>query len=561
VKRLELYITETDDNDDSGFAEISIAHRCESPPPSPPPPPPPPPSPPVSPSPSQPAATFEPVDGALHGTVVAAAWPGSLGKISSPSANTTVATGFTPSQCGGYCGAFRSGARAQVYTGQISTLPHTMFQCTCFAPDSWTVVDASTTSGFVHGTSIGHPDPMLSGNTPPAALVEPGILKPSQGYIAKIDVPPTTTAFDIILTLTTHTFVTSGNVFTISPWRLEDCRPCLHISSDRKFQASIYYSEKKWWKFATAEQHTVQPNTEYTVRLVLHDRRLRLFVDYGKAIKTESLAEANAGLALAGEFPHNEKTVLFAGKGSNGGIADVFMDMDSLSFSNTADSQQTMDFKFDPGAMMTNSIRFHVGFEAPSLVHASQLAAYAASSPSTAVAVATGYDGGGVEFDRHAALVLQSSEEFLGKEFTLCVWMKRTLPLDTLFTTIGGFGEAFVVHYAAYFLDVSLGVGNEQLRASPTTLAEPGTSWTHVCASYAVGGLRVMYINGTRVGSSPHAAPPVSSQLPFAIGGSLVPTVFQQTGNDRGFGGIVDEVEAWDRQLSDTEVSRVFIRI
>jgi hypothetical protein len=554
VKRIEIYITETDDNDDSGFSEISIVHRCASPPPSPPPSPSPAPSPPVSPSPSHPSPEFEPSSGSIAGTVIAAAWPGQLGNTGPP-ANIT---NFTETQCASYCGAFQEGSRAQFYRNVLSTLPHMLYQCTCYNASSWTIHDASHTSGFVHGRATGPVLPALFRNTAPQMQVETGHLVPSQGYIANIDVPPTTTAFDIRVTLTTDAVVYGGNVFKISPWRINDCRPCLHISSDLRFQGSIYFSEVGWWKFATATTHAVQPSTQYTIRLVLNDRKLRMFVDYGDHIKVSSMAEGNAGLALAGEFPHHERTVLYVSKDNNGNIAGVTVDMGSLQFHNSVDSQKAFEFNFDTGAFLKNSIRYHVGFEAPSLAHASELEAYAAASPSTALSIPYGYKGAGAGFDRHAALVLQTSEEYLKQQLTLCLWMKRFAPIDTLFTTLAGFGEDVVLHYAAYFSDVSFGVGDDQLRADPTPLAEPGTRWAHVCASYATGGLRILYVNGTRVGSSMHTGQ-VSSQLPFAIGASLDPTVFHQTGNDRGFGGVLDEVDAWARQLSDAEVRTVFV--
>jgi hypothetical protein len=556
VKRIEVYIVETEDNDDSGFAEISILHKCESPPSRAPSSPPPPPSPPQSP-PS--VASFHAFNGAVDGARIAYAWPGRLGG-GGGSGSTTSTTGFTANECAQFCGSFESGSHVQFYTDSIANLPHTLFQCTCYNASSWTVIDPNPTSGFIHGSSTGASNPLLSSVILPADDLESGYIKPTDGRIVRVPVPPTTTAFDITITIFTDTILTPGNIFRVSPWRLNDCRPCLTLANDGTFQANLMFSEKGWWKFVTT-QHAVRPRTLYTIRTVLHDRKLSIMIDFGSKTNAEPTAEAHAGLSLAGEFPHHERQVFFASKSNNinGQPTGVLMDLDSIRIKGGIRSHQTMDFRFEANDLLKNSIRYHVGFQAPSLSHASQLASYATASPSTAIATTPGHAGGGVVFDRHSALVLQTSEVYLTQCFTTCVWMKRTMQIDTLYTTILGFGEQLVLHYEAYFDDISLKLGDQTLRAAPTSLASPGTYWSHMCVSVApVGGEAVLYANGTRVGSAMREQQTAAPNVPFAVGASIDPTVFQQTGNDRGFGGVIDDVKAWARQLSDFEIHQVF---
>jgi len=558
VKRIEVYIVETDDNDDSGFAEISIINKCDSPPPRAPSSPPPAPLPPQSPPPTP---SFHAFNGAVDGTRIAYAWPGKLGGSGSGSGGSTISTitGFTANECSQFCGSFQKNSRVQFYTASITTLPHTLFQCTCYNASSWNVVDPNPTSGFIHGSSTGAANPLLSSVVMPADIRESGYIKPTEGSIVRIPVPPTTTAFDITITIFTDSVLTPGNIFRISPWRLNDCRPCLTLANDGTLQANLMFSENGWWKFVTT-QHAVQPRTLYTIRIVLHDRKLSIMIDFGSLSNTEPMAEAHAGLSLAGEFPYSERQVFFASKSNNNGPpTGVLIDLDSIRIQGGIRSHQTMDFRFEANDLLKNQIRYHVGFEAPSFSHASELPSYAAASPSTAVS-APGHTGGGVVFDRHSALVLQTSEIYLTQCFTTCVWMKRTLPIDTLYTTILGFGEQLVVHYEAYFDDISLKLGEEQtLRATPASLAEPGNYWSHICASVApVGGHAVLYANGTRVGSVLREHQTAAPSMPFAVGASIDPVVFEQTGNDRGFGGVIDEVKAWARQLSDAEIHEVF---
>ena len=543
VKRIEIYITKTDDNDDSGFAEIDISHECASPPPLQPPPPTIPPPNPSSPSPPSSPPFVESFQGSVDGVRIAYAFRGTLGSNTN---HTNDTQRFSVYECANFCGA---GSEFQFFSGASNTLPHTMHQCTCYDKASWTVFDSSAV-GFVHGTATQSISiPSVPGDTSPSSSQ---IMLPMQDYILPVSVPPTTTAFDITLTFTTQSITIPGNIFRISPWRINDCRPCLGISAAGRITGNLMFSEKGWWKYAETP-NVVQPNTEYTVRIVLDDRKLRVFVYHGSTTQSQPFSEANTGLALTGEFPRNEKTVFFAGNDNSLQVSNVLLDTHSIAFANSHVSDLTMHFNFDSTDILKNSIRYHVGFEAAALTHASQISEHAISSPSTAVSTPNGFRGSGVLFDRHSALVLQSGEKFLNLDHTTCAWFKRTLALDTLFTTIFGFGEFFVVHFAAYFSDVSLGIGDLQLRATPTSVATPGSKWAHACASFAVGGSAILYINGTRVATAP-LVQGVSPTVHFAIGASIDPSVYAATGNDRGFGGIVDDVKSWARQLTDDEI-------
>ena len=550
VKRIEIYITKTDDNDDSGFAEIEIANKCTSPPPPPPLPSKPPPPPPSGPVLAPTEQVIKSLKGSIDGVRIASAYRGTLGSITTqPQPQQPI--GLSLYDCAQFCGHFHS--VFEFFTGTLSSLPHTMHQCTCYELGTWTVVDSSAVE-FVHGT------PPQTTTTAPAVPIDttpsnPRMLHPIPGYILPFEVPPTTTAFDIKVSFITKSTVDLGNILRVAPWRLTaECRPCLGISGNGKIVANLMFTERGWSTYAESS-HVVEPNTKYVVRMVLHDRTLRVFVYYGDSVQSEPISEANSGLALSGDFPRNEKSVLFVA-GFFGQFTNVLLDTDSIVFSNSLSSQLSMDFKFDTNDMLKNSIRYHVGFEAHSLIHASQTLEASISSPSTAVSTPNGFHGYGISFDRHSALVLRSSQNFLTPEFTVCAWAKRTLPLDTLFTTLFGFGEDFVVHYSAYFSDLSLGIGDSQLRASPTSLATPGLEWTHVCASTARGGNAIFYMNGTRVAAT-KLVEDVSSNGYFSIGASIEASVYATTGNDRGFGGVIDEVKGWARQLSDSEIRNV----
>ena len=501
--------------------------------------------------------------GSIAGHLVAVAHPGLAGTASSTAPTPSASNSFaTVEQCADYCGAFRTGARFSFYPN-IAQLPRSNYQCSCYAPNTYTVVDPTTTSGFLHGDAVGVERPVLAALPPPVPASGVSYVAPSNGFVLPNSPHnlSATSQFEVVVTIRTQSQLVAGNILRVSPWRLNDCRPCLSVNSDGKLQGNLYFSSQGWWKFAVVNSMTLQPNTFYTVKIKLFDRRLQVFVYDGQSVATYPAAETTAGLSLAGEFPKPELCTVYAAKDANGQISNVLVNTDSLVVSDTLGSHQTMGFDFET-TLFKNDVRFHVGFEAPGLTRANEIVAYSAASPSAAVLSANGYHGSAASFDRHSALVLQSSESFLldGQSLTgqtQCLWMKRTLALDTLYTTVGGFSNAASLTYYAYFAELSFTTAaTGALRATPA--ADPGTNWAHVCVSIGIGGLEKLYVNGTLLASRATSYTTVATSLPFAVGASIDPAVFTATANDRGFGGLVDEVKVWGRQLSDSEVAHVY---
>ena len=492
---------------------------------------------------------------------MAVAHPGLAGALTTaaPSTSNSFATA---AQCANYCGAFRTGGRFAFYPN-IAQLPRSHFQCSCYAPSTYTIVDPTTTSGFVHGDAVGVEHAALAALPPPVAAAGVSFVSPGNGFVLPNSPHnlSATSQFELVVTLRTQSEIVAGNVLRVSPWRLNDCRPCLSVNSNGKLQSHIYFSSQWCEKFATVDSLILTPNTFYTVKIKLFDRRLQTFVYAGQAVTAYPVAETTAGLALAGEFPKPELCTVYAAKDANGEISNVLVDTDSLMISDTLSSHQTMGFDFDT-TLLKNEERFHVGFEAPGLTRANEVGIYATASPSAAVLSTDGYHGSAASFDRHAALILQSSESFLldGQSLTghtVSLWMKRTLALDTLYTTIAGFANAATLSYYAYFAELSFATAaTGALRATPA--ADPGASWAHVCVSIGIGGLEKFYFNGTLLASRATAYTALTASLPFAIGASIDPAVYTATGNDRGFGGLIDEVAVWGRQLSDAEVAHVY---
>jgi CubicO group peptidase (beta-lactamase class C family) len=83
-----------------------------------------------------------------------------------------------------------------------------------------------------------------------------------------------------------------------------------------------------------------------------------------------------------------------------------------------------------------------------------------------------------------------------------------------------------------------------QMRSDPGSVTI-GT-WQHVAVTYQAGTLR-FYIDGVARGVSTSAPQPVARIAPVRIGG-------RATDDQRGFDGAIDEVQIWDRALSQQEI-------
>jgi hypothetical protein len=176
-----------------------------------------------------------------------------------------------------------------------------------------------------------------------------------------------------------------------------------------------------------------------------------------------------------------------------------------------------------------------------------------------------GYAGTAALFDGESALVSLTSNALLpdGVDVTastLCLWLKRTKSIDTLYPTAAGIGDALALRRYAFYLDESGAVDGVNVRGDAflSTNAQPGDAWTHFCVSAAPGGFAYLFLNGTRVGRSTAVQTWTSLQsaASFAIGGTADLNVVA-SGHDRGFKGAVDSVRLWGRQLSADEVAAV----
>jgi hypothetical protein len=89
-----------------------------------------------------------------------------------------------------------------------------------------------------------------------------------------------------------------------------------------------------------------------------------------------------------------------------------------------------------------------------------------------------------------------------------------------------------------------------------STVFVPTGLWVHVAATWDTGTVK-LYINGTLDSSEPNTIGTVKVSSGRFIVGAQTSTPFNPTDGHRGFDGIIDEVQIYDRALSATEVQSI----
>jgi len=554
VALVEVAFDEVDDNFDSGFEEVRFGHRCVDGP-SPPPPPPPPPTPPPPPAPPIVAAQTA---GLIAGTRVSGRMRGPAGKLGGV---FMLQAPSTATECAHFCGA--AGAERYVYyTGDITTLPHVHEQCAC-SGSGWTVSDPTATSGFVHGPPLPGPSALTAGGAA-ETLVSPTTTQ--DGLVLNVGlVPIVSSAIKLTVTFVVVGALSTGNLVRITPRRLNDCRPCLHVSNTGRIAASLEFTEKTWSKYVTTN---VVPATAaiYTATVELKNRRLTLLLYAGAVATGAPLEAAVAMLQEAGDFPHSEACMVYGGKGTARTPASSVLLPNgdaSVVVENTFESHMLVDVDFDTD-LLTNAAKFYKTSTEPPLSHAKDVSTLAAVYDSRAT-LTPGYAGQAAHFDGESALVLQTPNALLpdGADVTgatLCLWLKRDAPLHTLYPTAAGIGDALALRRYAFYQDESAVVNGFNVRGSAfmSTNAQPGLSWCHFCVSAAQASFAMLYMNGSLVGKSASTQTWTSLQSSalFAIGGTAELAVVAG-GHARSFKGVIDEVKLFGRQLSSAEIAAV----
>jgi hypothetical protein len=149
-----------------------------------------------------------------------------------------------------------------------------------------------------------------------------------------------------------------------------------------------------------------------------------------------------------------------------------------------------------------------------------------------------------------------ASINLTGSQVTIDAWINPSADLSTESWFFGKSGDG-TVRYAIEWEPGDPGtlIGRANTGAVQANFTPPTNTWTHVAVVYD-GNAEIttkLYVNGMVIASgSPSSGNLTPSAAPFVIG------AFDST-HTRNFNGLVDEVELFDRALSDSEVASIYI--
>lgn len=169
-------------------------------------------------------------------------------------------------------------------------------------------------------------------------------------------------------------------------------------------------------------------------------------------------------------------------------------------------------------------------------------------------------------FDGSSALVHSVTDErfvmgAFNRHLSTCAWVKRTDPIDTLFTTF--VDGAHQLRLYAFYQDVSLlshGSNAIDVRADPPARANLElNAWHHVCGAASLEGPARLWVDGHLVSNQNQNAvtAPSDATRPLAVGGSSNLDLYSTWSLDRGARACMSEVVVFGRLLTNSDVERI----
>lgn len=352
----------------------------------------------------------------------------------------------------------------------------------------------------------------------------------------------------------------SSNVLRVSKPGLLECVPCID------FEAVGSDGGKFTLTFNT---HTVSAtvtnllaNDYFLLEASLVDRTLAFKIYQGTTKAT--LAGSNIGV-YHHDFPEHAERTLFFAKGARYNVRGSYSP--SVSMSKTLLGSARAYFRVGASTFLTNNIRTNGTTAALTrLLPASGVAAYSGMFPSHPTTSADGPGGAirSVCFDGEAALIhdVTDSRFVLDGAFndalTSCAWIRRTGPIDTLFTTF--IDGAHQIRLYTWLDELSgLAHGHNALDTRTSAILQLG-SWNHVCFGAAVDGPAKVWVNGTLVSAQTDTAvtSPSPATRPLAIGGSSNLLLHTTLGIDRGAKACISEIVVFGREISTSDAVRLY---
>jgi len=145
-------------------------------------------------------------------------------------------------------------------------------------------------------------------------------------------------------------------------------------------------------------------------------------------------------------------------------------------------------------------------------------------------------------------------------QITIDAWVKPAITFTQPYAPIIGKNPTpFILPFTDYFLGMGGNPMNPAFQVStygPTnyfvesSVSIPANQWSHVAGTYNGSAVKI-YVNGVLRGSAPASGPIFDSTLPAYIGQS-------NTVNGHTWSGKIDEIEIYDRALSDAEILAIY---
>ena len=200
------------------------------------------------------------------------------------------------------------------------------------------------------------------------------------------------------------------------------------------------------------------------------------------------------------------------------------------------------------------------------------LGGYNNPSATNAISFVAGKDGQGVTFGSGGYIDIPHSPALANQQFTIDAWVKPNgAPLAP--ASNNDFWGAVIVQKGLSAptgytnVPISLGwsaqqqkfvftFGNQTTDRIVSSSTFPAGQWYHVAATYD-GSTMKLYVNGNLEASKPFTSSiTYDSKIPWTIGSTAPP--IRAAGYPRTFNGVIDEVEIFNRALSQAEIQAIY---
>ncbi|WP_457502078.1 LamG-like jellyroll fold domain-containing protein [Thermostichus sp. MS-CIW-15] len=193
-------------------------------------------------------------------------------------------------------------------------------------------------------------------------------------------------------------------------------------------------------------------------------------------------------------------------------------------------------------------------------------------SATNAISFVAGKDGQGVTFGSGGYIDIPHSPALANQQFTIDAWVKpqgpgpnndfwgsvivqKGLPLPA-----GHTAQSVSLWWSSNQQKFLFGIGTSSpptnVAVSSNTFPATNTNWYHVAATYD-GSTMKLYVNGNLEASKPFTSSiTYDPSIPWTIGSTAAP--YRDLGAPRTFNGVIDEVEIFNRALSQAEIQAIY---